>query len=138
MGKHESNSKDFIIGALIGSIAGAVTALFLAPKSGGEFRQDLNYQAGKIKERSYELKDQAVAKSSELATAAKEKSSELSKTVQSRSNSVIEKVKSSRSGDSQVEETAGPALAKDPSLPTVHPVDPLTPPTEEDTPDSRI
>ena len=39
------NTKDFVIGALIGGIVGAASALLLAPKSGKELRQDLNHQA---------------------------------------------------------------------------------------------
>jgi len=34
-------SKGFIIGALIGGVAGALTALLLAPKSGSELRSDI-------------------------------------------------------------------------------------------------
>ncbi len=34
-------SKGFIIGALIGGVAGAITALLLAPKSGQELRSDI-------------------------------------------------------------------------------------------------
>ncbi|MFP4368920.1 MAG: YtxH domain-containing protein [Bacteroidota bacterium] len=46
MANHESDySKGFIIGALIGGMAGAVTALLLAPKSGEELRKDLSQQS---------------------------------------------------------------------------------------------
>ncbi|MBM7578978.1 YtxH domain-containing protein [Jeotgalibacillus terrae] len=127
-----NNSRDFVLGALIGSIAGAVTALFLAPKSGGEFRQELNTQAGRLKDRSYEWKDQAVTKSSEMAALAKEKSAVISKNVQDQSSGVMDKVKSLRSKDKQSEQAPQLVTAKDPSLPTVHPVDPLTPPTSEE------
>ncbi|MFB1080386.1 YtxH domain-containing protein [Jeotgalibacillus sp. JSM ZJ347] len=124
-----NNSRDFVLGALIGSVAGAVTALILAPKSGGEFRQDLNTQAGRLKDRSYEWKDQAVTKSSEMAAMAKEKSAVISKNVQDQSSGVVEKVKSFRSKGKPEEQAPQLVTAKDPSLPTVHPVDPLTPPT---------
>ncbi|WP_404404389.1 YtxH domain-containing protein [Jeotgalibacillus malaysiensis] len=127
-----TNSRDFVLGALIGSIAGAVTALILAPKSGGEFRQDLNLQAGKLKDRSYEWKDQAVMKSSEMAALAKEKSAVISKNVQDQSSGVVEKVKSFRSKENSQEQDPTLVTAKDPSLPTVHPVDPLTPPTSSE------
>ena len=45
------NTKDFLIGALVGGIVGAVTALLLAPKSGKEMRSDLNFQAHALKEK---------------------------------------------------------------------------------------
>ncbi len=46
------NAKDFLIGSLIGGIVGAATALFLAPKSGKELRDDLNTHAGTLKEKA--------------------------------------------------------------------------------------
>jgi len=53
MGKNENNYwKGFFAGTLLGGIAGAVTALLLAPKSGRELRQD-------IADKSYELYDKA-------------------------------------------------------------------------------
>ena len=69
-----SNSKNFILGALVGSIAGAVTALLLTPKSGKELRSDLNEQVEVLKEKSVQYKDVAYTKGSELAAVAKEKS----------------------------------------------------------------
>ena len=140
----ETSSKEFILGAVIGGAIGAATALFLAPKSGTELRQDLNTQAGLLKERSYEWKDQAVTKGNELATTAKEKSAELStlakeksaelsQTVQTQSNAVVEKVKSFKGN---AEDTAGnsdPAVneAAAGSAPSVTPVDPSAPETDE-------
>ncbi|MGX1263389.1 gas vesicle protein [Rossellomorea marisflavi] len=98
------NSKDFIIGTLIGGIVGAATALLLAPKSGKDLRSDINEQAGAWKEKTSQWKDTAVEKSNELAAAAKEKSSTLTKTVQEQSNQVVGKIKSYRSGSAEGEE----------------------------------
>ncbi len=116
--KTETNSKDFVVGAIIGGAIGAATALFLAPKSGSELRNDLNTQAVLLKERSNEWKDQAVTKSSEFATTAKvksaklssiakEKSADFSQSVQAQSSALVEKVKAYKSDltvDSNVEE----------------------------------
>ena len=52
-----SSSKDFLFGAFLGGIVGAATALFLAPKPGKELLQDLNGQAGVLKEKGIELTD---------------------------------------------------------------------------------
>lgn len=41
MDSQNEYSKGFIIGALIGGVAGALTALLLAPKSGTELRKDI-------------------------------------------------------------------------------------------------
>ncbi|WLD92399.1 YtxH domain-containing protein [Alkalihalobacillus sp. AL-G] len=83
--KKESSSidtKDFLIGSLIGGIVGAATALLLAPKSGKELRTDLNEQAIVIKD-----------KSNEVATLAKEKSSTLAQNVNDQTNQAASRVK---------------------------------------------
>ncbi|MDN4072574.1 MULTISPECIES: YtxH domain-containing protein [Fictibacillus] len=76
------NSKDFIIGALVGGIVGAASALLMAPKSGKELRSDINEQAGTIKD-----------KGSEWSAMAKDKSSNIARTVSEQSNQVAGKVK---------------------------------------------
>ncbi|OAH56246.1 MULTISPECIES: YtxH domain-containing protein [Bacillaceae] len=90
------NTKDFIIGALCGAFIGATTALMVAPKSGRELRDDLNVQAGSLKERASSLTDTA-----------KDKTSTLTKTVQEQSTAIVDKVKSLKpSGSSTNSETA--------------------------------
>ncbi|MGM7702402.1 YtxH domain-containing protein [Pseudalkalibacillus sp. Hm43] len=76
------DTKDFLIGTLIGGIVGATTALLLAPKTGKELRTDLNDQA-------LQLKD----KSTEVATMAKEKSSNLAQSVSTQTSQAANKVK---------------------------------------------
>lgn len=98
------NTKDFLIGALIGGIVGATTALLLAPKSGKELRQDLNDQTDYIKEKTGHLKQSALHKGSELAAAAKEKTSTLSHRVSEQSNEWVNKVKSLKKGETIDEE----------------------------------
>jgi gas vesicle protein len=104
------NTKDFVIGTLIGGIIGATTALLLAPKSGKELRNNLNEQAGAIKDKTSQWKDTAVEKGTELATVAKEKSASISKTVQDQSNGIVGKLKTYRSNGQEdgqkLEETA--------------------------------
>ncbi|MFX3673158.1 MAG: YtxH domain-containing protein [Paenisporosarcina sp.] len=79
----EVNSKDFIIGALVGGIIGAAAALFLAPKSGRELRGDVSTQA-------IQLKDKTV----DLSSTAKEKTSQLSTQLKEQSGQIVDKVKS--------------------------------------------
>jgi gas vesicle protein len=52
MSSHENSTytKGFILGALIGGAAGAITALLLAPKSGAELRQDIAEKFDDVKE----------------------------------------------------------------------------------------
>lgn len=50
--EEESGSGSFLAGALVGVVVGAAAALFLAPKSGKEFRGDLNTQVTSLKEKT--------------------------------------------------------------------------------------
>lgn len=96
--KEQSNdsmsTKDFLIGALVGGIVGAATALLLAPKSGRELREDFNEQKYLIKEKTEQFKDTAITKGSEFVAAAKEKTDTLSQMVTEQSANLMEKVKS--------------------------------------------
>lgn len=89
----ESSSKDFIIGALVGGIIGAATALFLAPKSGKELRSDLNTHATTLKE-----------KTSTYTDTAKEKSGGLTQQVKEQSSKVVDKVKNLKGGQSPMDD----------------------------------
>lgn len=77
------SSKDFLIGALIGGMVGAATALFLTPKSGKDFRSTLNEQAANWKDKGEQLREIAKNKGSNLMSIAKEKTSTLSKNLNS-------------------------------------------------------
>lgn len=87
------NTKDFIIGALIGGIVGAATALFLAPKSGREIRNDLNAGANSLRVKTEEIRDTAKNKGVEIVNIAKEKTSTIGQNVTKQSNEILSKVK---------------------------------------------
>lgn len=87
------NTKDFLIGTLVGGIVGALTALFLAPKSGKELREDLNDQAYFLREKTESLRETAIEKSSEITSTVKDKTSALSKKVSEQSQGLVNKVK---------------------------------------------
>jgi len=82
----EVNSKDFLIGALVGGIIGAAAALFLAPKSGAEMRGVVTTQATQLKEKTVDL-----------SSTAKEKTSQLSTQIKEKSGPIVDKVKSIKS-----------------------------------------
>lgn len=90
----KNNGKDFIIGSLVGGLVGAATALFLAPKSGKEIRDNLSEQASVMKNRTGKLTNDALEKSSGLASLAKEKTSSLSQVVTEQSSQIMDKVRS--------------------------------------------
>jgi gas vesicle protein len=82
MRETNSNSRDFVTGAIVGGLAGALAALLLAPKSGKELRGSLNEQTSSLKN-----------KSADLASVAKEKASGLKETVSQQSSTIVSKVK---------------------------------------------
>lgn len=92
-----SSTGSFLLGALVGGIIGAATALFLAPKSGSEMRVDFSTQAAQLKDKSIEISSVAKEKATEFTSVAKEKTGELSKTIQEQSEQLVEKVKSMKS-----------------------------------------
>ncbi len=87
--RNSINSKDFMIGALIGGIVGAATALFYAPKAGRELRNDLTEQAKNISEKTDKLRR-------DITETAKERTSSVSEAVSSKSAVIVSKVKSLR------------------------------------------
>ncbi|MFB7638114.1 YtxH domain-containing protein [Peribacillus butanolivorans] len=92
------NSKDFMIGALIGGMIGAATALFMAPKTGKELRSDLNEQARNLSEKTEKLRQTAMEKGTALADTAKEKTSSVTEIVSNKSSGIVNKVKSLKVG----------------------------------------
>lgn len=96
------NTKDFLIGTLIGGIVGATTALFLAPKSGRELREDITDQATQLKERTDNWKVQATEYTNELAETAKDKKNQLTKAITDQTQQVMDKVKQLREKNGDV------------------------------------
>ena len=84
--RNSINSKDFMIGALVGGIIGAATALFYAPKAGRELRNDITEQARNISEKTDKLRR-------DITETAKEKTSSVSEAVSTKSAEIVSKVK---------------------------------------------
>lgn len=116
-----SGSKEFLMGAIIGGLVGAATALFLAPKSGKEMRTEINTQAENLKGKTGQLYDVAKTKSTELAEVAKLKSSSIGQAVSKQSNDIMSKVKSVKpvndsEADVVYEDDFSPVLSDDKEL----------------------
>ncbi|PWU70243.1 YtxH domain-containing protein [Gracilibacillus dipsosauri] len=90
------NSKDFLIGSLIGGIVGASLALIFAPKSGKELRGDLNQGAHYVKERANELKGVAYEKGNEWKSYAKDQSESIGRVVSEKSQDITKKLKETK------------------------------------------
>ncbi|QTD41388.1 YtxH domain-containing protein [Sporosarcina sp. Te-1] len=92
--EESSSAGSFLLGALVGGVIGAAAALFLAPKSGQEMREDFSEQASQLKNKSIELTSVAKDKATEFTAAAKDKTDGLTKTIQEQSGQLVDKVKS--------------------------------------------
>ncbi|TFB25073.1 YtxH domain-containing protein [Filobacillus milosensis] len=86
------NSKDFLIGSLIGGIMGASVALLFAPKSGREMREDINTGAQQVRERATEWKDVAYDKGTEWSTQIQERSRDISDRVKDKTVELQDRV----------------------------------------------
>jgi gas vesicle protein len=71
--KEQTSTKDFLIGAILGGVVGAATALLLTPKSGQALRNDFNEQVDSLKNKTNHLKVIASKRGNELIAATKEK-----------------------------------------------------------------
>ncbi|MCG3089443.1 YtxH domain-containing protein [Sporosarcina cyprini] len=92
--EESSSAGSFLLGALVGGVIGAAAALFLAPKTGQEMREDFSEQASQLKNKSIELTSVAKDKATELTAVAKDKTDGLTKTIQEQSGQLVGKVKS--------------------------------------------
>ncbi|MDQ0220324.1 YtxH domain-containing protein [Peribacillus cavernae] len=99
------NSKDFIIGALVGGMVGAATALFMAPKSGKDLRNDLNVQAKNLSEKTEKIRQVAMEKGGSLAETAKEKTNVVTDMVTNKSADLMTKVKSMKPNSGESDST---------------------------------
>ncbi|WP_026563280.1 YtxH domain-containing protein [Bacillus sp. UNC41MFS5] len=87
--RNEGSSNSFLLGAIIGGVVGAATALFLAPKSGKDLRNTFSNQAGSIIDKTSTIRENVMSKSNELVS----KSSSLSQGIVLQSTGLLDKVK---------------------------------------------
>ncbi|WP_135555073.1 YtxH domain-containing protein [Paenibacillus cymbidii] len=95
------NGKDLLVGAVIGSAVGAITALLFAPKSGKELRGDIAEQVRA-----------AADKTQQLAGQVSDKTQQVAKQVGAQTSDWVGKIKSWRGGkeeELQEETEAEPA-----------------------------
>ncbi|MBS4173848.1 YtxH domain-containing protein [Bacillus sp. FJAT-49736] len=91
---HEKiDAKTFLIGAIVGGVFGAATALLLTPKSGKEIRGGLSGQFDSLKNKSNQLKTIASEKGTEFIALTKEKSSQLRDMTIDKGTNIAETVK---------------------------------------------
>ncbi|MFZ2847937.1 MAG: YtxH domain-containing protein, partial [Trichococcus flocculiformis] len=66
------NKGGFVLGAIIGGAAAAITALLFAPKPGKELRDDITEEVNNLLDTARDYADIAVEKSNEFMDVAKE------------------------------------------------------------------
>ncbi|WP_159881400.1 YtxH domain-containing protein [Paenibacillus puerhi] len=77
----ENKGKEFLVGAVVGSILGAITALLLAPKSGKELRSDIAEGYQQASEKTQQVASEVSEKTKQLATEVSVKTSSAAKTI---------------------------------------------------------
>ncbi|QGQ97482.1 YtxH domain-containing protein [Paenibacillus psychroresistens] len=87
------DGKDFIIGAVVGGLLGAMAALLLAPKSGRELRQDLTEQYGTISEKTQQIASTVSEKTQQIASTVGEKTASIAKSATTHTNEWVDKAK---------------------------------------------
>ena len=98
------NAKDFMIGTLIGGIVGSLAALLFAPKSGREFRDDINNQAYTIRDKTDQLRKTAISKGSEITSSVKDKTTEISRKVTEQSVDLVNKVRKIKTEEAETDD----------------------------------
>lgn len=106
---NKMNGKDFFIGAVVGGVLGAMTALLFAPKTGRELRSDLSDQYGKISEKTVEIANTVGTKTSEIAKTVGAHTGEIVEKAKVAAVSVTDEVKAWKEGRKE----AAPALEEE-------------------------
>lgn len=93
MSEQNGRGNDFVIGAIVGGVVGAITALLLAPKSGKELRADLADKSCRVAEKTQEIASTVSNKTQELAGNVSVKTQELAKQVSGHADEWAHKAK---------------------------------------------
>jgi gas vesicle protein len=83
-----AESKDFMIGVLVGSAIGAAAALLYAPQPGADTRILLKTKADEARERTAEAAQQARGKASEMVTTAQTRIGDVRGQVQAKAGEI--------------------------------------------------
>lgn len=110
MSENNMNGKDFLLGAVVGGIIGAVTALLLAPKSGNELRGDIKDTVQTVSARTQELAQQVGERSQVIARNVSAHTSEWVDKAKEIAGTVASEVKGWKEAGSAAAETIGEAI----------------------------
>ena len=93
MSDNNMNGKDFLLGAVVGGIIGAVTALLLAPKPGSELRSDIRETVDTVSARTQEIASQVSERGQVIAKNVGERSQIIAKNVGAQTSEWVDKAK---------------------------------------------
>lgn len=91
-----TKTKGYLLAALVGGIAGAVSALLLAPKSGKELRGDIKQGAAQVSDKTLHIASQAKDGSVRLARQFGRQTTQLADKARDAASNVIEDIKAWR------------------------------------------
>src|SRR5690554_2011859 len=93
MSDNNMNGKDFLLGAVVGGVIGAITALLLAPKPGEELRADIKDTVQTVSNKTQEIAGQVSERSQSIAKNVSERGQVLAKNVGSHTTELVDKAK---------------------------------------------
>lgn len=86
-------SRDFLLGAIIGGVAGAATALWLAQKPGKGIRQNFNERTTLMKDKAQSFQKTAITRVADLAEITKDKTNTWTQSISQQSSELLSKLK---------------------------------------------
>lgn len=96
MSNNNMNGKDFLLGAVVGGLLGALTALLLAPKAGKELRGDIAEGYQHVSAKTGEIAATVGTKAQELATQVGATATEVAGKVKESAEQLVTEVKTWR------------------------------------------
>lgn len=106
MSDNNMNGKDFLLGAIVGGVIGAVTALLLAPKTGKELRSDISEQYQNVSEKTQKIAADVSSKTKVIASNVSEKSHELAEKAKEVVSNVTDELKTWKASKQEQAEVA--------------------------------
>ncbi|MCY9696692.1 YtxH domain-containing protein [Paenibacillus alginolyticus] len=100
---NERKGKDLLIGAVVGGILGAATALLFAPKSGRELRSDIAEQAQVVSDKTVQIASTVSQRTQEVAKTVSTTTSELYGKAKDTAVNVVDTVRSWKESKSDEE-----------------------------------
>lgn len=89
----DKKGKDLLVGAVVGTLLGAVTALLLAPKSGRELRADISQGVHNVSEKTQQVAGTVTDKSKQIAGTISDKTQQAVQTISRQTSEWADKAK---------------------------------------------